>query len=124
MMNIQKIVSLIKRGNEEEKRQIRNRVKLAKKELERLKRDFLEIDKDMERMICFGSLERNNIESIKFDIDNELRAFRHVFRFIYQSELDINKLQDLSKKIPGIMKEFKKYHHVFIHNIQKILEFL
>jgi seryl-tRNA synthetase len=124
MMNIQKIVSLIKRGNEEEKRQIRNRVKLAKKELERLKKDFLEIDKDMERMICFGSLERNNIESIKFDIDNELRAFRHVFRFIYQSELDINKLQDLSKKIPGIMKEFKKYHHVFIHNIQKILEFL
>lgn len=55
---------------------------------------------------------------------NELRAFRHVFRFIYQTELDIKKLKDLNKKIPGIVKEFKKYHHVFISNIQKILEFL
>lgn len=55
---------------------------------------------------------------------NELRAFRHVFRFIYQSELDIRKLQDLNKEIPGVMKEFKKYHHAFVRKIQKILDLL
>lgn len=76
-MNIQKIVSLIKSGNEEEKRQIRDRVKLAKKELERLKKAFLEIDKDMERMICFGSLAKNNIESIKFDIDIAVKSKKY-----------------------------------------------
>lgn len=76
-MNIQKIVSLIKRENEEEKRLIRDRVTLAEKELERLKREFLKIDKDMERMICFGSLVRNNIESIRFDIDIAVKSKKY-----------------------------------------------
>lgn len=55
---------------------------------------------------------------------NELRAFRHVFRYIYQSELDIKKLKVLNKKILGIMNESKRYHHVFIKNIQTIIEVL
>ena len=55
---------------------------------------------------------------------NELRAFRHVFRYIYQSELDIKKLKVLNKKIHGIMNEFKKHHRVFIKNIQTIIEHL
>ena len=50
---------------------------------------------------------------------NELRAFRHIFRYIYQSELDIKKLQDLNKHIPEIIKKFKQCHKVFIENLQK-----
>lgn len=55
---------------------------------------------------------------------NELRAFRHVFRYIYQSELDTNKLKVLNKKIPGIMNEFKRHHRAFTKNIQTIIELL
>ncbi len=55
---------------------------------------------------------------------NELRAFRHVFRYIYQSELDIKKLMDLNLKVPGIIKEFKQSHKLFAEKLQKIIDLL
>lgn len=76
-MNIQNIVSLIKDGNEEEKGQIEDRVKLARKELKKLRDDFLNIDGKMEKMICFGSLAKNNIESINFDIDIAVKSKKY-----------------------------------------------
>ncbi|MGA1791494.1 MAG: hypothetical protein ACMUIM_08405 [bacterium] len=51
---------------------------------------------------------------------NELRAFRHIFRYIYQSELDVIKLQDLNKKVPEMIEEFKQCHRLFIMNLHKI----
>lgn len=55
---------------------------------------------------------------------NELRAFRHIFRYIYQSELDIDKLQDLNIKIPTIINEFKPCHKLFIKNLKEIVDSL
>ncbi|KHE90409.1 MAG: hypothetical protein K8F52_13285 [Candidatus Scalindua rubra] len=55
---------------------------------------------------------------------NELRAFRHTFRYIYQSELDIEKLNNLDKKLPEIIKEFTQCHKLFIENLQKIIKAL
>lgn len=55
---------------------------------------------------------------------NELRAFRHVFRYIYQSELDEKKLRELNQQIPEIIKEFKKSHRLFAKNIMKIVDAL
>ncbi len=55
---------------------------------------------------------------------NELRAFRHIFRYIYQSELDIDKLQNLNTKIPEIINEFKPCHNLFIKKIKKIVDSL
>ena len=55
---------------------------------------------------------------------NELRAFRHVFRYIYQSELDVKKLQDLNKQVPKIIKELKKCHQLFIKNLRNIVDAL
>ncbi len=52
---------------------------------------------------------------------NELRAFRHVFRYIYQSELDIFKLKNLNNKVPGIIKSFKNFHKQFIATLHQIL---
>ena len=60
-------------------------------------------------------LDRKSAEKI-----NELRAFRHIFRYIYQSELDIKKLQDLNQKVPGIIEEFKQCHRLFINNLNMI----
>ena len=76
-MNIQNIVSLIKRGNEEEKREVEHRVKLAKNEIQKLRKDFLNIDRSMEKMICFGSLAKNNIDSINFDIDIAVKSNKY-----------------------------------------------
>lgn len=55
---------------------------------------------------------------------NELRAFRHVFRYIYQSRLDVEKLQNLNHRIPGIINEFKQSHKLFIERLYKIIEAL
>ena len=76
-MNIQNIVSLIKRGNEEEKRQIENRVKLAMREIKKLRKDFLNIDRNMKKMVIFGSLAKNNIDSINFDIDIAVKSKKY-----------------------------------------------
>lgn len=51
---------------------------------------------------------------------NELRAFRHIFRYIYQSELDIKKLQDLNNRIPEVIEEFKRCHSLFTETLQDI----
>lgn len=76
-MNIQNIVSRIKQENEEERRQIESRVKLARKELKKLRKDFLNIDRNMKKMICFGSLAKNNIDSINFDIDIAVKSKKY-----------------------------------------------
>ncbi len=55
---------------------------------------------------------------------NELRAFRHIFRYIYQSELDIDKLQNLNAKIPKIINEFKLCHNLFIKKLKEIVDSL
>ena len=73
-MNIQNIVKEIKRNNEEERRRIKDRVVHALEEVERLKRDFLKIDGDMEKMILFGSLSEGGIDSFDFDIDLAVKS--------------------------------------------------
>ncbi len=55
---------------------------------------------------------------------HELRGFRHIFRYIYQSELDVNKLKKLNIKVPKIIKEFTQSHKIFRKNIQKIIDLL
>lgn len=60
--------------------------------------------------------DRNLAEKI-----NELRAFRHIFRFIYQSDLDIEKLKTLNIKLPEIIKRFNNCHGHFIQQLRKIL---
>lgn len=55
---------------------------------------------------------------------NELGAFRHVFRYIYQSKLDVEKLQNLNNRIPEIINGFKQSHKLFIEKLYKIIEAL
>ncbi len=76
-MNIQNIIGEIKRANEVEEKRIKDRIALAIKEVGRLKADFLNIDKDMEKMVLFGSLVEGNIESVRFDIDIAVKSKKY-----------------------------------------------
>jgi hypothetical protein len=55
---------------------------------------------------------------------DELRAFRHVFRHIYQSELDVEKLKLVDSRTPKALDAFKSAHDRFIVNLQQLIEIL
>ncbi len=76
-MDIQDIVREIKRATEVEQRQMKIRIMQAYEEVERLKIDFLKIDKDMKKMILFGSLPEDVIGSIDFDIDIAVQSKKY-----------------------------------------------
>lgn len=76
-VNIQNIVREIKNRNEHEDKKIKDSIKLALEELEKIKIDFLRIDKNMEKMILFGSLAENNIDSTEFDIDIAVKSEKY-----------------------------------------------
>ncbi len=60
-------------------------------------------------------------ESIIF---NDLRAFRHVFRNIYQSSLDIDKLNLVNNKVPEIERLFTRNHEKYLLKLREILRSL
>ena len=52
----------------------------------------------------------------------ELRAFRHIFRNIYQSRLDERKVESINSKIPNIISQFIDAHKVFEKKLRRIAE--
>ena len=52
---------------------------------------------------------------------DELRSFRHVFRNIYQSRLDEEKLKLVSSKLPEVRERFFRRHERFIRQLREIL---
>ncbi|MDI6792335.1 MAG: antitoxin [bacterium] len=75
---------------------------------------FLRVAKFFENDIDKSQWHKSLLERMKLDIEtvrprvispevykllDELRGFRHVFRYVYQFELDIERLQMLDKKI-------------------------
>ncbi|MBA7543364.1 hypothetical protein ES705_35695 [subsurface metagenome] len=52
----------------------------------------------------------------------ELRAFRHVFRNIYQSELDPKRLELVQGGLDDTMGAFSKAHNRFIEELRAIAE--
>ena len=96
---------------------------------------FLRISKFFENDLEAASRHKDLVDRMTIEIEdirpalfdrkfackiNELRAFRHIFRYIYQSELDIKKLRELNKKVPGIIEEFKQSHTLVIENLRGI----
>ena len=55
-------------------------------------------------------------------IIDELRAFRHVFRHIYQTDLDRGKVQRVNQQIPEALKRFQTAHLNFIQNLDSLIE--
>lgn len=55
---------------------------------------------------------------------DELRAFRHVFRHIYQSELDVEKLLLVDSRTPGAIAAFSSAHDKFLENLIGLISLL
>ena len=55
---------------------------------------------------------------------DELRAFRHVFRHIYQSELDLEKLKLVDGRTPKAVEVFRAAHARFFGNLQQLIDML
>ncbi len=53
---------------------------------------------------------------------DELRAFRHVFRHIYQSELDTDRLFALDSKIPQGVERFYELHRQYLQKLETIID--
>jgi hypothetical protein len=53
---------------------------------------------------------------------DELRAFRHVFRNVYQNPLKPKKVLELQEDVPGTVAAFTRQSVEFISKIQKMLE--
>ena len=55
---------------------------------------------------------------------DELSAFRHVFRHIYQSELDLEKLKLVDTGTPKAVEVFRAAHARFVGNQQQLIDML
>lgn len=60
-------------------------------------------------------------KSLFFLLD-DLRGFRHVFRYVYQNHLDVQKMQLVNSKVPEIGSLFKKEHADFINYLSELVE--
>jgi hypothetical protein len=61
------------------------------------------------------------LDTSDVSIIDELRAFRHVFRHIYQTELDPEKVILVNQRIPEALKRFRSAHVKFIQNLESII---
>jgi len=93
---------------------------------------FLRIAKTFENHIEADAWHRNLVEAMQLELPgirpalldrklaeliNELRGFRHVFRSIYESRIDPEKISLIQKKIPRLESEFKTAHETFCRSI-------
>ncbi|WP_298271280.1 hypothetical protein [Geobacter sp.] len=52
---------------------------------------------------------------------DELRAFRHMFRHIYQSELDLDKLKLVDSRAPKAVAAFRSAHERFVDKLDQLI---
>lgn len=98
---------------------------------------FLRIAKFFENVLDQSQWHRDLVHRMTLDIAgvrpalfshkletkiDDLRAFRHLFRNIYQSKLDEEKLQLLNRRVPQTLEEFRSAHDAFIQKLQTIYE--
>jgi hypothetical protein len=90
---------------------------------------FLRISKFFENALDPVTWHRDLIQRMTLDIEevrpalldrelvgriDELRSFRHVFRNIYQSELDPKRVELVQQRLEATLSAFKKAHNEFI----------
>ncbi|UCF97121.1 MAG: hypothetical protein JSV89_18400 [Spirochaetaceae bacterium] len=77
-IKLARIVANLQRNNELEEQKIREKVKEANEEVQRLVARFLEIDPDIEIIKIFGSLAEGEVFSLNFDIDLAVRSEQYL----------------------------------------------
>ncbi|MBI1876991.1 MAG: hypothetical protein HYR94_01920 [Chloroflexi bacterium] len=53
---------------------------------------------------------------------DKLRAFRHIFRHIYQRELDMVQLAELDQSIPAGITRFNELHLLYLSKLDEMIE--
>lgn len=96
---------------------------------------LLRISKFFENSLDPLSWHRDLIEHMRLDIEgvrpallnrdlaariDELRSFRHVFRNIYQSELDPKRIELVQQRLDPTLAAFKKAHKEFLQKLKAI----
>lgn len=96
---------------------------------------FLRISKFFENSLDSLSWNRDLIEHMRLDIDgvrpallnrdlaariDELRSFRHVFRNIYQSELDPKRVELVQQQLNPTLASFENAHKEFLKKLKAI----
>ncbi len=90
---------------------------------------FLRVAKAFENRIDPAKWHRDLLDRMAIDVSgirpavllptekiaiDELRAFRHVFRHIYQGQLDIEKLSLVDRRTPAALAAFRDAHQRFL----------
>ena len=98
---------------------------------------FLRISKIFENNLDPVSWHKHLLERMSLEIEDlrpafmtdqdyiffdELRAFRHIFRYIYQQELDIDKLLQLDTSIPKGIERFYELHQSYLGKLETLIE--
>ena len=76
--NLIKIANRLKEKDLLEKSKLKERIKAARKEVESLKHTFLQKDPELEKLYLFGSLGRDRIKTINFDIDLAVKSTKYM----------------------------------------------
>ena len=97
---------------------------------------FLRVAKCFENNIDRLNCHKDLVRRMALDIDgvrpallamvdvaliDELRAFRHVFRHIYQSELDVDKLKLVDSRTPKAVDAFRSAHERFVDKLDQLI---
>ena len=96
---------------------------------------FLRISKTFENHLPSDSWHRHLIEAMQLDlpgirpafmgtelagIADELRGFRHVFRSVYESRIDPDRITLLQNKIPRMRELFSAAHRAYCDAVSEL----
>jgi hypothetical protein len=96
---------------------------------------FLRIAKTFENNVGGDTWHRDLVRRMTIEVDgvrpallddetaakiDELRAFRHVFRNVYQAPLRAERVRELQAAVPAIVEAFRRSHLVFVEKIRII----
>jgi len=97
---------------------------------------FLRVAKAFENRIDPSKWHRDLLDRMMIDVSglrpavllpdektaiDELRAFRHVFRHIYQGQLDVEKLGLVDRRAPAAIAAFRNAHRRFLPVIEDMI---
>ena len=137
-------LNLIKREAREQK-QIEQRLKAAQRVITELVTDFLEIDPTLQKVILFGSLAKNRVRSVNFDIDLAVQGSQDKFLSLVACTLDrefkvdivdlnsVNPtwrefiqregvLYNLNRSIPPGIQHFYELHQGYLDKLDLLIE--
>lgn len=97
---------------------------------------FLRIAKTFENNLDPTSWHKHLLQRMSLDIEglrpafftpqdypffDKLRAFRHIFRHIYQRELNVAQLLELDQTVPDGIKRFQQLHQLYLDKLDQMI---